>query len=50
MTNEQIVKVGALAVGAVTVVVLISSHPVIAGLIAIAGTVFYLVDSGKINF
>jgi hypothetical protein len=49
MTTKQIVKLCALVVGGITVVVLFSTHPVISVLIAVAGTVFYLVDSGKVN-
>jgi len=49
MTNEQLVKLGALVVGGVLAVVLFTSHPVISITVVLAGVVFYLIDSGKIN-
>jgi hypothetical protein len=49
MTKEQMVKVGALVVGGITAIVLVTTHPIISALIAIAGVAFYLIDSGKVN-
>jgi len=46
LKTKQYVKLAALVVGVITVIVLISTHPIIATLIAVAGGVFYLVDSG----
>jgi hypothetical protein len=49
MTNEQMVKLGALIVGGVIALILVTSHPIISILLVVAGLVFYAIDSGKIN-
>jgi hypothetical protein len=49
MTNEQMVKLGALIVGGCVAMFLVTSHPVISILLVVAGFVFWVIDTGKIN-
>lgn len=49
MTNEQMVKLGALIVGGCVALFLVTSHPIVSILLAVAGFIFWAIDNGKIN-
>ena len=49
LTTKQIVKVVALAIAGVTALTLVVAHPVQIAIVLVAGGVYALIDTGKVN-
>lgn len=49
LKTKQLVKLGLLVVGAITAVVIFTTHPVLSVLIVVVAGAFYAIDTGKIG-